>query len=168
MQGFPYIPFDEEYYQNNLYAEPEELAKKALTSIRANSEAGGMDPLTNLADSAAYIYAGKYDDVAPPNLQQAVALNYKELGMDPDRIKFELDEETGHDFGEYKPAIALNWVLKTLGFIKDFEWPINPWQNGTTYEFDQEKIVKSIGESLESTKMRKVGKVYVPDSCEYQ
>jgi len=66
-----------------------------MPHILANSEAGYTDPVSNIADSAAYIYSGTLDDVTPPNLQEGLELVYEELGMDAENLILE-SVATGH------------------------------------------------------------------------
>jgi len=51
--------------------------------------------VSNIADSAAYIYSGTLDDVTPPNLQEGLELVYEELGMSAENLILE-SVATGH------------------------------------------------------------------------
>jgi len=129
--------------------------------------------VSNITNSAAYIYSGTLDTVTPPNLQEGLKLVYEELGMDADKLILE-SVATGHGMKETDPSpgAIIEWLFQKLGtnFASSLpfnEQVANPDDYGTTHEIRAERLLNRIGftaaEKEES--IMTGGKIYVPHSC---
>jgi len=93
--------------------------------------------VSNIANSAAYIYSGTLDTVTPSNLQDALELMYLDLGIPRDKLILE-SVAAGHGLKETDPSpgAIIEWLFQKLGFnsyLPFNDQVENPEDYGTTY-----------------------------------
>lgn len=124
---------EEEYYLN---APAEELKQHSVPYINANSDAGLTDNVSNLVDSAAYIFSGTLDTVTPSNLQEAVESVYVDLGLNSDKVELEY-ADVAHRIRPNSGEIV-EWLYLKLGFETELNEQVenrDVYTYGTTHTF---------------------------------
>jgi len=94
------------------------------------------DNVSNLVDSAAYIFSGTLDTVTPSNLQEAVELIYLDLGMNSDKVELEY-ADVAHRIRQNSGEIV-EWLYLKLGFETELNEQVenqDVYAYGTTYTF---------------------------------
>ena len=141
----------------------EEFTERSINDIEQAWADGKIQNPENLANDAAYIWSGQFDQVVPPTMQIATEGVYNHYGTN----NILVSEAYEHWVPDGKLTEALKWLYNALEYNDDdFEPPVSNYLDyGTQENFMQAEFLDS-GWDFDDTDFHDYGAYYIPTDCE--